>query len=102
MKTLEILICIVTFAAFIGAILFCLFKPNDWARCMSCGIFHNAKTGRQSWELPASSDGVIEHRFCPDCSKPFLQNLGQPQTKALERKPGQSAQAQLISSEAKR
>jgi hypothetical protein len=75
MKAIEIILCIVTFALFIGVILFGLFKPNDWARCMSCGIFHNCANGRQSWELPRDFDGVIEHRFCPECSKPFLRNL---------------------------
>jgi hypothetical protein len=74
MKALEIILCIVTFALFIGVILFGLFKPSNWARCMSCGIFHNCANGRQSWELPRDFDGVIEHRFCPECSKPFLRN----------------------------
>jgi hypothetical protein len=41
-------------------------KKTEWAKC-HCGLFHNTRTGRVSFDVPADCDGVVVYRSCEDC-----------------------------------
>lgn len=49
------------------AIFFAASDPCDWAQCGSCGIWHNMRNGRTSFDIPTGWDGVRNDRLCPDC-----------------------------------
>lgn len=87
MKELALAFGIICMVALFASLFYGLFKSNDWALCMSCHVFHNCRTGRICWELPKDCDGTVEHRFCPECSKPFLKNVTRQTTPSRESEP---------------
>jgi hypothetical protein len=70
MKTLELILCALTFTIFIGAILCGMFRPCGWSQCPECSWWHH-KDGRLTYDEPETWDGVRTEKICHRCAGPI-------------------------------